>query len=157
MPDLAIVDTSCLIGLTAADVLGVLAKLYPQVVVPRAVAAEFGEALPSWLTVVDLLGADTARALRSSSLGAGEAEVIALALERPEAVAVLDDRRARQVAREMGVRFTGTAGVLLKAKSSGLLVSVTDTMDAMSRAGFRFSPDLQREVARLAKEAPDPK
>ena len=138
MPDLAIPDTSCLIGLTAGGVLDLLPRLYTAVIVPGAVATEFGDALPPWIAVAPITDLGAVRALRSS-LGAGETEVIALALERPDALAVLDDFSARQVARDAGVRFTCTAGIRLKAKAAGLLGSVSGTIDLMARAGFRFS------------------
>jgi predicted nucleic acid-binding protein len=47
---------------------------------------------------------------RSSGIHSGEASVISLALEL-DAIAILDDRRARRVAKVFGVRLSGTAGI----------------------------------------------
>ncbi len=153
MPSLAIPDTSCFIGLACGRLLDLLPNLYADVLVPRGVAAEFGEALPSWASVAIVGDTHLVQALRSS-LGLGESEVIALALEREDTIAILDDLRARRMARELGVRFTGTAGILLKAKSAGLLASVADAMVAMAPSGFRFSDELRNEILRLAGEDP---
>ncbi|MBM4396149.1 MAG: DUF3368 domain-containing protein [Deltaproteobacteria bacterium] len=152
MPSVAIPDTSCLIGLSGGRILELLRVLYAEVTVPRGVVDEFGEALPNWVSVSLVGNAGQVHALRSS-LGLGESEVIALALERDDSVAILDDLRARRVARDLGVRFTGTAGVLLKAKSAGLLPSVAEVMEAMLPSGFRLSGELRGELLRLAGEA----
>jgi predicted nucleic acid-binding protein len=55
-------------------------------------------------------------------IGPGEAEAIALAIEAGAARIVLDDKKARRIARELGVTVTGTVGVLLRAKQRGLRV-----------------------------------
>ncbi|MBM4396157.1 MAG: DUF3368 domain-containing protein [Deltaproteobacteria bacterium] len=153
MPSVAIPDTSCLIGLSGGRLLELLRDLYPEVTVPRGVADEFGEALPNWVSVALVGNVGQVQALRSS-LGQGESEVIALALERTDSVAVLDDLRARRLARDLGVRFTGTAGVLLKARSAGFLPSVAEALEAMQSSGFRLSDELRSELLRMAGEAP---
>lgn len=151
MPSLAIPDTSCLIGLSGGHLLDVLPRLYSEVLVPRGVVAEFGDPLPGWASPALVGNSSLVQALRSS-LGLGESEVIALALEHQDAVAVLDDLKARRMARELGVRFTGTAGLLLKAKALGHIPSVAEALDAMAPSGFRLSDELRREVLRLAGE-----
>jgi predicted nucleic acid-binding protein len=152
MPSVAIPDTSCLVGLACGRLLDLLPQLYAEVIVPRAVATEFGEALHGWVSVALVGNARLVQALRSS-LGQGESEVIALAMERQDAIAVLDDLRARRTAHDLGIRFTGTAGVLIKAKSSGILSSVAAALEAMAPSGFRLSADLRREILRLSGEA----
>jgi len=42
-----------------------------------------------------------------------------MALENPGSLAIIDDRLARELAKARGIRITGTAGVLLKAKHAG--------------------------------------
>jgi predicted nucleic acid-binding protein len=44
-------DTSCLIGLTNIGLLDVLQQVYRSVTITSQVAAEYGELLPSWITV----------------------------------------------------------------------------------------------------------
>jgi predicted nucleic acid-binding protein len=147
-------DTSCLIALTGIGRLDLLATLYARVVVPTAVQREFGASLPSWIETVelDVTARPLANAL-SSTLGAGESETIALAAEEAPAVVILDDQRARRVARDTGLRLTGTIGVLLRAKREGLLPSVGEALRVAERVGFRVSPALRAEALRLAGEA----
>lgn len=156
-PELVLPDTSCLIALTAADALPVLRDLYPRVVVPAAVAHEFGAPLPEWIEIVEIptIARPLASAL-SSSIGRGETELIALAATRPGSLVVLDDRRARRVARDMGLRLTGTVGVLLRAKGEHLLGSVHRALVAAEAVGFRLSTELRQRALRLAEEDAPP-
>jgi len=45
-------------------------------------------------------------------------------LESPESVCVIDDSLARRIAGALGLRFTGTLGILLDAKRAGITTSV---------------------------------
>lgn len=60
-----------------------------------------------------------------TDLGPGETEVLMLALESPEAVAVLEDALARRVAKALELRFTGTLGLLIDAKRAKLIPETT--------------------------------
>ncbi len=59
-----------------------------------------------------------------TDLGPGETEVLMLGLESRESILVLDDAFARRVAETLALRFTGTLGLLLDAKRSGLIAQV---------------------------------
>ena len=59
-----------------------------------------------------------------TDLGPGESEVLALALETPNSVVILDDDLARRTAEMSGIRLTGTLGMLLDAKQAGLLEEI---------------------------------
>jgi hypothetical protein len=51
-----------------------------------------------------------------ADLGAGEKEVLALGLQLPGAVVILDERLGRLHAEALKLAFTGTLGILLRAK-----------------------------------------
>lgn len=156
-----IADTSALQYLHQLGLLGVLKTIVGNLVVPRAVADELeagirlGKNLPSpgsisWMTVV---GPTSSRPLpRQEDLGRGESEVLLLALERPGAIALLDDRIARQVARLVGVPCVGVLGVLLQAKRSGHVPAVRPLLDRLESLGFRVSKTTKSEVLELAGE-----
>ncbi len=57
-------------------------------------------------------------------LGAGESEVLSLALGLSGYHAVLDDAAGRRSAEALGIPFIGTGGLLLLAKKEGLIPSV---------------------------------
>lgn len=75
-----------------------------------------------------------------------------LALESREAVAVLDDALARRVAEALGLRFTGTLGLLLDAKQLGLVPAVTPFLDRLQALGFRLAPQTRSAVLKMAGE-----
>ncbi len=86
-------------------------------------------------------------------LGSGERQVLALGLEIQDTVVLLDDAFARRVAEAIGLRFTGTIGILLDAKRAGLIASVTPTLNALDSLGFRLSQATRRTVLKIAGES----
>ena len=116
MPEI-ISNTSPLQYLHQLGVLDVLPKLVTTVTVPPAVQDELTAGRKLDLNLPDLNSLDWIIVRRPSSsaalpmvtdLGAGEREVLALALETPDSVCVLDDALARQIASASQLRITGT-------------------------------------------------
>lgn len=89
----------------------------------------------------------------ATDLGTGEREVLSLAAERPEAMAILDDALARRMALHLGIRFTGTLGVLLRAKAAGHLEAIKPVVDRLQELGFRLDSKTRSAVLDLAEEA----
>lgn len=159
MPDL-ISDTSPIQYLHQLGVLEIFPKLTEQVRVPPAVIDELAEGraqgvdLPSleeyaWTTIH---APDSAPALPLvTDLGPGEREVLALALESEDCVAVLDDK----VARRLNLQFTGTLGLLLDAKSANLIEAVSHYLDQLDELNFHLAPNTRRLILRRAGETPD--
>jgi predicted nucleic acid-binding protein len=148
---LTVSNSSCLIGLEVAGCLGILEQLYGTIIVPDALAQECGGNLPAWVQVHSVQNQAVARSLRLS-LGAGEAEAIALSLERSAARVILDDKKARRTARQLNLPVTGTLAVLLRAKERSIIPSVRDIVDALIVANFRVSDALVQEVLKRAGE-----
>ena len=86
------------------------------------------------------------------SLGDGEREVLALSLETSDALAILDDGRARRYARLRGIACTGTLGILLKARQTGHLLQLAPILEALDKLGFRCAPETRNAVLRMAGE-----
>ncbi|MGZ3414718.1 MAG: DUF3368 domain-containing protein, partial [Isosphaeraceae bacterium] len=99
---------------------------------------ESGGALPAWVQVRSVQNQALAQSLRLN-LGAGEAEATALSVERLAARLILDDKKARRVARQLDLPVTGTLAVLLNAKERGIIPKVRDTLDVLISANFRIS------------------
>ena len=59
--------------------------------------------------------------LRNSGVHHGEATVMSLA-RKLNAIAVMDDKRARHIARALGVRLSGTPNVMMQLVRQGLLI-----------------------------------
>jgi len=154
MPDeLTVANSSCLIALDAVGYLSVLHELYEAIDVPDAVNRECGGQLPAWVQVRSVSNRSLVQSLRLE-LGEGEAEAIALCVERSANRVILDDKKARRIARELKLPVTGTLAILLRAKEAGVLPNVHDPIDALLAANFRVSETLIAEVLRRAGESP---
>jgi predicted nucleic acid-binding protein len=86
--------------------------------------------------------------------GTGESEVLWLALEAPASVAVLDEMPARNVARQIKVSFTGTLGLLVDAKSRGIIPAVAPVILELDRHRFRMSRRVREMILMAAVESP---
>jgi len=149
MPEIIISDTSCLILLQKIGQLDLLPKLYSQIFVTPIIEKEFGSDLPKEIRVREPLDINLLRTL-SQFVDTGEASAIALAFEFENSVLVLDDRKARKFASSLGLKLTGTLGILLKAKQMGFLSSMKQVLDDLTRTDFRISQSI---IDRILKEA----
>jgi predicted nucleic acid-binding protein len=145
----AVVDSTCLIGLERIGRLDVLPALFNPILIPPEVEREFGTSLP-WLS----MEAPTDLALLSALkmlVDDGEAEAIALASQRDCRI-VLDDRQARLVGTNLGLKVIGTVGVLVKAKLGGVISTLKPVLDDLEANGFYLSGALKEEALRLVGE-----
>lgn len=81
------------------------------------------------------------------SLGEGEREALALAVEIQAKRILLDDRPARRVALDLNLLVTGTAGVLLVAKRHQLVPRIRPYLDALIEESFFIGSDLYDRLA----------
>lgn len=158
-----ICNTSPLQYLYQLEMLPVFQALAEHIIVPPAVVHELavgraqGVSLPDptvleWVTV--RLPASAAVLPLITDLGSGETEVLALALESADAIVILDDALARQVATTLSIRFRGTLGLLLDAKQTGLVSAIAPLLDRLQALGFRLSFNTREVILDLAGEAP---
>jgi len=145
LPDL-ICDTSPLQYLHQIGSLEILPVLAAQVLIPPAVVKELSEGIALGVDLPDVSAVNWITVRRPSAesalplltnLGAGEAQVLMLVLEHQDAVAVLDDALAREMAEALDLNFTGTLGLLLDAKKAGLIAEVRPLLDRLQALRFR--------------------
>lgn len=111
-------DTSCLILLEKIGELDLLHKTFGEIIITQAIADEFGLALPAWILVQNPVNKNYRKILQATVDG-GEASAIALAVELPDCLLIIDDLKGRNLAKAIGIKVTGTLGVILEAKLSG--------------------------------------
>jgi predicted nucleic acid-binding protein len=151
MPKTIISDTSCLIILTNIGELNLLREVYGQIATTPEIAAEFGETLPQWVEIV--AAADKYRQqLLEMQIDRGESSAIALALETPNSVIILDDYKARKIAERLGLVYTGTIGVIIKAKFKGIIPAVKPLLEKIKRTDFRLSAEIELLALKEASE-----
>ena len=151
MPKTIISDTSCLIILTNIGELELLHNLYGQVTTTLDIATEYGEALPEWVEIVSV--ADKSKQqLLELQIDKGESSAIALALETPGSTIILDDNKARKIATQLGLTFTGTIGIVVKAKLQGLIPSIKPIIAKIKQTNFRLSAEIELQALKQANE-----
>jgi predicted nucleic acid-binding protein len=77
----------------------------------------------------------------------GEASAISLALEEKADLILLDDFEARELAQVYNLNYTGTIGILLKARKKDLIrQSIPDIIDNLKRTGFYLSTKMEKYI-----------
>ena len=145
MHRLVIADTSCLIVLSKIAKLPLLKELFQEIAITREVANEFGDELPEWIFILTLKDPIRKRILQLE-LDEGEASAIALGLEYNNSLLLIDERKGRQKATELGLKILGTLGVLVKAKEKGLITSLTVEIEKLRQIEFRMSEVLINSI-----------
>ncbi len=156
-----ICNTSPLQYLHQLELLEVLHEVCGVIVVPTAVVNELqvgrenGVDVPNpelfdWMEIQT--PNSTAVLPLVSDLGKGETEVLALALELANSTVILDDKLARQVASSLKIPLTGTLGILIQAKSKGILTVVKPIIERLDNLGFRVSLRTKNAVLKIVGE-----
>ncbi len=146
----AVTNSTCLIGLERIERLDILPQVFDTVFAPPAVAKEVRTSL-DWLRVQAVANPSVTIALRTQ-MDEGEAEAIALALELENVLLILDDKKARRVAQQIGMKVIGTVGMLLRAKRQGVIAEVKPILLKLTEANFRISQGIIQEALRLSGE-----
>lgn len=147
-----IADTSCLIILHNIDLLNILKGLFGEIIITPQVREEFNDSLPDWIKVVEAKNKSLLQTL-SISLDKGEASSISLSLEQKDkTLLIIDERKGRKVAKELGINIIGTIGIILKAKEVGKINSLKEIIEKLESSQFRISKQLKDELLKFAKE-----
>ena len=154
-------NTSPLFYLHAVGQLDLLRELFGQIVIPPAVVAELAAGAarghevpdPPNLPWIEIRAPSETMGMEDEDLGAGETEAIALGLEIPDSLLLLDDFSARQLALWKALRVTGTLGVLVQAKNEGHLAAVAPVVRALATTSMRMSDELVQLILAEAGEA----
>ena len=154
---IVVADAGPLIHLGAIGQLELIHRLSAEVLVPRAVFDEVvvvGAGLPgaaelqaaTWISVVPPVRLEVVAALVASGLHRGEAEAIAVAVERRADRLLIDERQGRLTAEAMGVAVVGSIGVLIAAKVRGDVENIGPLLLALRASGLWVSDALITRV-----------
>lgn len=147
-----VTNTTPLIALTAATGnLEILRTIYSKVVAPFEVMQEikaggkesFGLDIfeqTTWLTINE--EPVVLPPYLKNTLDSGEASVIHTALQLGIHRVCIDETVGRRVARLSNLEVTGSIGILLKAKSVGYPVAMSEALNRMRERGIWLSKDV---------------
>jgi len=151
----AVSDSSPLILFARIDRLDLLRLVFEDVIVPPAVWREVVEAVPGRAGAAEVRDAwwirreDLPPSAMLAPLDAGEAEAIALALVRhPRLPILLDDGPARRVAKGAGLEVVSCVGILLLARTRGVVPAVRPHLLDLLAAGLYLRRNAADELLR---------
>jgi len=152
----AAVNTSVLMAFGKLGCLGLLPRLFDGLFVARSVLEEVrgSEVYAEVERLMDAGFVSVAEASKrelldvlSSSLGRGEAEAIAVASDVDADLVLLDDLRARRIARRLGLKVMGTLGALKALIEMGLIEGRSeDLCSALIEKGFWIDRELCMKI-----------
>lgn len=142
-------NTTPIIALSSIQRLDLLRHLFGHIHVVTEVAdeCEVGGviAVPAlrgldWLTIVESTPISHPNLLLE--LDKGEKHTLDMAQKQQADWVLIDERIGRNVAEYLGLKVTGTLGVLLKAKQQGLIPSFRQCVGVMQQHGIYYHPGL---------------
>jgi predicted nucleic acid-binding protein len=144
------------------DKLEILERLFDEVTVPEAVHREIMEGGKDfaglacykkaiWIRVETLKS--PIEPLLETLLDKGEAAVIHLVREKGADFVLIDERKARKIARKIyGMPVVGSARILVEAKRRGVIPNVRETLDGMRHCGYRIHDEIFNFALKQADE-----
>ena len=150
-------NSSPLIALAKIEKLDILEY---DIVIPKAVFNETTEPEKEYMKELYEWGKDKVVGVRNRKaveyleliLGKGEAETIVLSEELNADAVLIDDLKARKIARLRGLKVIGTIGVLLDAKERGRVHEVKPLLEELMKNKIRISEELHDHALELANE-----
>jgi len=156
-------NSSPIIHLAKIDKLYLLMEYFREIIIPDAV---FQECIPDgkshkeielikntqWIKIEKVSNSNMVRLLLSD-LDYGEANAITLANQISADLILLDDMEAREKARKIELKVTGTIGILLRAKLDGQIKSLKKNMIMLKESGFWIKDSLLQKLLAEANES----
>jgi len=156
-------NTGPLIALSLIDRIDLLRSLFEVVIIPEAVHLEILAGGPmnlglinyqkiKWIKVIPHLR--PIDPLSKTLLDAAEATVIGLARELGADFVLIDERKARKIARTVyNLKVIGSVRVLVEAKNRGLLDKVGEAINGMRDGGYWIGDSIVAAALKQAGEA----
>ena len=153
-------NTTPIISLLKIDKLQILKDLYDEIFISQEVFNEIEAGKNKeyytdlskieWIRVKNIK--DKKSLLYFLDLDKGEAETIILANELEADLTILDEALGRYHAKHAKLKVTGTLGILLKAKKSGLLTELKPLLYQLKEKGIWLNNNLIEKIMVLANE-----
>ena len=145
MLNIVIADTSVLIVLSKINRLHILRDIFNSITITPEIHLEFGEELPDWIIIKEINDEKRKRILMLE-LDKGEASAIALGLENDDSLLLIDERKGRKIASDLGLKIMGTLGVIIKAKELKIIKSLADEFEKLRKVDFWISEKITKNI-----------
>jgi predicted nucleic acid-binding protein len=161
---IVISDTTPILSLIKIDRLKILEELYKKIIIPKAVYDELIINI-DYQDEIDIIKRCTFIQIenveenlsvvllqRELKLDRGESEAIVLAKNINADLIIIDERKARRIAKDVGLKVTGTLGILVEAKQQGLIKELKSLLDELMDNNIKISRKLYMEILNLVEE-----
>ena len=138
MQTLIISDTACLILFDKIGEFEILRKLFQTVTITSIIAEEFKKQTPDWVIIKDPQNTNNV-VNYSKIVDQGEASALALSIEIENSLLIFDDLKARKLAEELNLKYTGSIGILVLAKRRGLIEDIDELIAKIQATNFRLT------------------
>lgn len=154
-------NTGPILALSISGHLELIKHLYGGIWVPDAVDCELRQGGRKGIGLSDYLKANWIKVkhqgkidpLLLSQLDEGEASVITLALKSNSKLVLIDERKARKIARLVyGLNVIGTVRILIDSKKSGMIRNVEEILKIMQENGYWLHDDIIEYALKVAGE-----
>ncbi len=153
-------NTTPIISLLKIGRLDLLQKLYRQIYIPSEVFEEIEAGKTKeyykdlskidWIRITEIQNKQAIKFFLD--LDAGEAEAIILATEINADLIILDEKLGRFHAKHADLKITGTIGMLIKAKSKGLVKELKPLLDELTDKDVWIGEKLKNEILKRVDE-----
>lgn len=153
-------NTTPIISLLKLNRLELLQLLYTQIHIPLAVYKEIEAGRTKvyykdlskidWINITEIQDRKAIRYFLD--LDAGEAEAIVLATEINADLIILDEKLGRFYAKHANLKVTGTIGILIKAKTAGLIEDMRSLLDELTNKEVWIGEKLKSEIIKRVGE-----
>ncbi len=157
-----VVNSTPIIALASIQRLDLFKALYEVTYIPKAV---FDEVMikdnsqaqlelvkaREWI-ITKSISNNEAKKFFKVQLHEGEVEVMILGLEISADLLVIDDYMAREYAKYLDFKVTGSLGVLLRAKEKGIIPKIKPLMNDFIENGIYISDKLYYDILEIAEE-----
>lgn len=161
---IVISDATPIISLIKIECLDILEELYKNIIIPKAVYDELICNI-NYRHEIDIIKScaffqienveenlSVLLLQRQLKLDRGESEAIVLANNISADLIIIDERKARRIAKNVGLKVTGTLGILVEAKQQGLIIELKPLLDKLIANNIRISKDLYMGILKLVQE-----
>lgn len=135
MPNVVILDSSCLILFHKLNHREILFKVYQNVVTTPEIASEFNDILRSWIKIVSVKDKKYLDFL-TTQVDFEETSAIALVKELDNPSVILDELKGRTLAKQLGSKVT---------ESLGVISAIKPKLDKIVEINFRISDKILAE------------
>ncbi|HVY94696.1 MAG TPA: hypothetical protein VHA14_18165 [Bryobacteraceae bacterium] len=153
---IVLADSSPLIALCQVQQVSLLRKFYGEIIISREVYEEIavaGDGLPgadeirnsAWIRVASAPSPPAEVQAACAGLGPGERSLIWLAWSLKADLLLIDEWRARRVAKGIGLTIAGSVAILEQGARLGYIADLTLLYADLLRKGIYYNPRLLNE------------